>query len=337
MSGAGALFPGHDSLFLDTLLSASHTLVMGHFNPDGDSLGSSVALYLALESLGRKVTLGYQGRIHGHLAFLLNGVRDCRLIEATEKDLSQFDLAVIVDCLQPDRIWEGMVDQDLLPPILIVDHHPGQEHIFKPIAKIHSPEVSSAGELMFKVIEALNVPLTRSIAEALMVALMSDTGFFSQNNSTSESFRQASVLVAHGARSEYLAGCLKRNWTQARVRLLAAALGTLEITFDGHLASMLLTQAMLEETGANLDDMDGFVEYPRSMSGVEVAVLFRVDGQGHTRVSLRSDLHYNVQEVAEHFGGGGHRQAAAYTDPSGDPAQARERFLSQAIRYLKPR
>jgi phosphoesterase RecJ-like protein len=323
-----------DPVFLTALKSARRVLIIGHANPDGDSLGSCVALYLALERLGAEVTLGYQGRLHGHLTFLLEDVRNYCVIEPTKEILGSYDLLIMVDCLHPDRIWKGFTDFSVLPRFLMIDHHPGEPQNCRPIAMVHSAEVSSSGELMFQIIEGLAVPLTRPIAEALMVALMSDTGFFSQNNTTAECFRQASLLVHAGARAEHLTGCLKRNWTEARVRLLAAALGTLEITSDGQLASMILTQSMLDQTGADLDDMDGFVDYPRSMAGAEVAALFRVDGQGHTRVSLRSSRGYSVREVAEHFGGGGHQQAAAYTDPLGDPAQARLRFLAEAKAYL---
>ncbi|MDR1395831.1 MAG: bifunctional oligoribonuclease/PAP phosphatase NrnA [Deltaproteobacteria bacterium] len=332
MTGSGPIL---GSLFLETLKKAGRVLVMGHSNPDGDSLGSCSALALALESRGQAVTLGYQGRIHSHLSFLAAGIKDCRPVSLSPGELADFDLMVMVDCLEADRIWENASDFSFLPPVLLIDHHPGRPEGWQPLAAYTSPLVSSSGELVFQVLEKLGTPLTRPIAEALLAALMSDTGFFSQNNVTSESFRQASILVQAGARPEYLTGCLKRNWTQSRVRLLALALGSVEMIFSGRVATMLLTQSMLEEAGAGLDDMDGFVEYPRSMSGAEAAALFRIDGQGRTRVSLRSGLTLSVRELAEHFGGGGHQQAAAYTDPLPDPQAARERFKALAGRYLK--
>jgi phosphoesterase RecJ-like protein len=309
---------------------------MGHSNPDGDSLGSAVALTLALRSLNVAVFLGYNGRLYQHLTFLLEGLTDYGPIKPEPSEFRPFDLFVLVDCLHPNRIWDGFNNLSALPPRLVIDHHPGDPLKCGAKGVFHDASVSSTGELAFKVIEALNAPLTRTIAEALLAAIMSDTGFFSQNNATPECFRQASVLVAAGARSDYVVGRLKRNWTQSRVRLLRAALGTLEIAPSCHLASMIVTEAMLSETEATLDDMEGFVEYPRSMAGVEVAALFRVDGHGRTRVSLRSGLNYNVRELAEALGGGGHSQAAAYTDPSGDPVEARARFLAVAPRFLKP-
>jgi phosphoesterase RecJ-like protein len=328
--------PGPDQRFLDVLLGAKRILVMGHLHPDGDSVGSSVALTLALASLGREVTMGYYGRLYQHLRFLVENLACCRLITSEKSELAEFDLLVMVDCLHPDRIWDGFSDLGSLPPRLIIDHHPGDPFKAAPLAVYHNYLVSSTGELVFKVIENLAVTWTRPLAESLLAAIMSDTGFFSQNNTTPECFRQASFLIAAGARTEYVVSRLKRNWTQARVRLLRAALGALEISPNGQLASVILTQAMLDEAGATFDDMEGFVEYPRSLAGVEVAALFRVDGRGRTRVSLRSGITYSVKELAERYGGGGHRQAAAYTDPAADPAEARARFMAEAFLYLKP-
>jgi phosphoesterase RecJ-like protein len=321
---------------MDLLLGAKRLLVMGHLHPDGDSVGSSVALTLALASLGREVTMGYYGRLGQHLHFLVESLPSCRLIKGDKSELNEYDLLVMVDCLHPDRIWDGFNDLAILPPRLIIDHHPGDPFKAGPLAVYHNHLVSSTGELVFKVLESLEIHWTRPMAESLLAAIMADTGFFSQNNTTPECFRQASVLIAAGARVEYVVSRLKRNWTQARVRLLRAALGALEISANGQVASVILTQAMLDEAGATMDDMEGFVEYPRSLAGVEVAALFRVDGRGRTRVSLRSGLGYSVKELAERYGGGGHRQAAAYTDPAADPAEARARFMAEAFLYLKP-
>ncbi|MDR2142498.1 MAG: bifunctional oligoribonuclease/PAP phosphatase NrnA [Deltaproteobacteria bacterium] len=327
---------GPDRLVLETIRGAERILVMGHENPDGDALGSSVALVMALERLGREATLGYQGRVASHLAFLAADLPSFQRVRGERERLKEFDLMIMVDCLHPNRIWPGFSDLSLLPPLLIIDHHPGDPRRVGPVATYHSPLVSSTGELMFKLIEDLGISWRRPLAEALLAAIMSDTGFFSQSNATAECYRQASVLVAAGARSDYLVSRLRRNRTLAGFKLLMAALATLEIDLDGRLGSMLLSQAMLDATGASLDDAEGFVEYPRSLAGVEVAALFRVDERGQTRVSLRSALSYSVRELAENFGGGGHQQAAAYTDPATDPAEARARFLAQAPRFLKP-
>ncbi|MDR1577609.1 MAG: bifunctional oligoribonuclease/PAP phosphatase NrnA [Deltaproteobacteria bacterium] len=321
---------------LSALTEAKRVLIMGHENPDGDSLGSSMALARALSQLGKDVTVGYQGRLYHHLLFLLEDAPAPVALTRPE-DLVNYPLLVLVDCPHPNRVWPGFEDLSLLPPWLIIDHHPTQPPQVGPLAVFHHPGASSTGELAFQVIEKLGVIWERNLAEALLAAIMSDTGFFSQSNVTAESFRQASVLVAAGARCDFVVNRIKRNWTGPRVKLLRLALATLEVTLSGHLASMLLSQAMLEEAGATLDDMEGFVEYPRSMAGTEVAALFRVDGHGHTRVSLRSSLNFSVREIAEYFGGGGHHQAAAYTDLTREPAEARERFMARAKRFLSPR
>jgi phosphoesterase RecJ-like protein len=318
-------------------MAGRRILIVGHANPDGDSLGSAAALALALGQLKRTVVLGYNGRLYQHLTFLLEGLDASRLPQGDKSELLGYDLMLLVDCLHPARVWDGFRDLASLPPRLLVDHHPGDPLASEPLAYCHDHRASSTGELVFAIIEALGVEWTRPMAEALLAAIMSDTGFFSQSNATVESFRQASVLVAAGARPDYLVERLKRNWSLARARLLKAALGTLEISLGGRLASLILTQPMLDEVGATLDDMEGFVEYPRSIAGVEVAVLFRVDGHGRSRVSLRSGLGQSVREVAESNGGGGHAQAAAYTDPSGDPAEARAKFLAQADRFFPPK
>jgi phosphoesterase RecJ-like protein len=168
------------------------------------------------------------------------------------------------------------------------------------------------------------------MAEALFAALVSDTGSFAQANATPECFSQASDLVSLGVDPERINQRLKAPWSQAKLRLLGAALSGLRLSHGGRLATMVLSQPMLESLGASLEEAEGFIEYARRTEGALAAAVVKPDGRGAVKVSLRSHSGVNVRALAQVFGGGGHDQAAAYTYPGQDPSQAADILEAEA-------
>ncbi|MDR0622280.1 MAG: bifunctional oligoribonuclease/PAP phosphatase NrnA [Deltaproteobacteria bacterium] len=325
--------PAPPKNLLDCLREAKRVLIIGHQSPDGDAMGSALALGLALSDLGGQVTVGHAGTFPKSLEFLTMGksfVAPLPFGENLPTELAaKFDLMVLVDCQTPLRVWP---DADRLPgvsfpPFAVIDHH-ADNAAAGCLASFVDQRASATAELVFKIIEALEVEFTPPIVEALLAALISDTGSFSQANSTAECLRQASFLVSKGGDIEYINHYLKRNWSITRMRLLTETLTTIDLHRDGRLATMVLTQEMLNETGSCLAEAEGLVEYPLLLHGVDMVAFFRVNGQGKTRVSLRSRPGIDVRELARSQGGGGHKQAAAYIDESPLPQVALKRLLS---------
>jgi phosphoesterase RecJ-like protein len=326
--------------FLARLASAGRVVVVGHHNPDGDALGSAAALCRALAGPGREVRLGTSGKIAPNIMFILEAAPAGLALELRRpSDLkpSDWDLAVFVDCHGPERVWPDHpkgLGYGRLPPYLVIDHHVHPEPVTGCEGLFHDPGASSTGEMVARIIRALKADFAPETLEALLAAIASDTGFFTQANTTASALREAADLVSLGGDLEGVNCKLNQSFGLPRMRLLQLALGSIELHRGGRVACMSLTSEMVELAGAAREDSDGFVDYPRAVKGVELAALFKEDGRGRVKVSLRSRYPVSARAVAAARGGGGHVLAAAYTDPSGTCGEARERFLaglSQAL------
>jgi phosphoesterase RecJ-like protein len=292
-------------------------------------------LGLALRSPDREVTVGFSGTLPKSLEFLVQGKDFLAEMNFSPDLVARFDLLVLVDCLTPWRVWpEDENNQSMvLPPYVSIDHHADPSPSYH-LACFVDPKASATAELVFKIVKVLEAEFSPPIVEALLAALISDTGSFSQANSTSECLRQASFLVSMGGNIEYINHYLKGNWSITRMHLLTEALGTITLHHGGRVATMLVTQAMLDETGSSLAEAEGLVEYPLLIHGVDIVALLKVNGLGRTRVSLRCRPGIDVRELAMSQGGGGHKQASAYLDDDPDPGVALKRLLPLLEKFL---
>ena len=292
-------------------LDEAQTLVLTtHINADGDGVGSQVALAAWLRSRGKTVSIINPTRYPASLEFLLSEkdeVLDCGSKKA-EDVVKRADLAVILDTGEIPRI--GLVwplIQHL--PTVVVDHHPeGPEPI--PGVSLRDANACATGELVYDLLLGAPRPLPDGVAEGLYVALSFDTGSFRFSNTTSDTHRIVADLVEEGADPETLHRALHGNVPLKRLRLLAAALAHLEVDPAGHVAWMTVPGEPFKELGAGPDDIEGMVDFPRDLEGVEVALLFRETAKGATKVSLRSNGEVDVNRIARRFGGGGHVKAS---------------------------
>lgn len=299
-----------------------------HVNPDGDSVGSTLALGLALERLGRRVAFACPDDLPPAFRFLAGSER-FRHWREVEGD---FEVAVALDCSAPDRVGDARALLERCPAVLNVDHHPTNPGFGQ--YRWVDPQRACVGEMVFELVEGLGVPLDPAIAEALYTAIVTDTGSFRYEQTTPLTLRYAAALVEAGVRPERVAYALFESRTPESLALLRAALGTLRLEEGGRLAWMEVTRAMLAETGARPEDAEGLIGYARSVASVEVAVLFHEEPDGRVRVSLRSKREVDVAQVAASLGGGGHARAAGCTLP-GPLAAARQRVLDAARSALR--
>jgi phosphoesterase RecJ-like protein len=276
-------------------------VVTSHARPDGDSIGSALALALGLESLGKTADV-FGADPHPRPFGSLPAIDK---IKVTDRVEGPYDGVLILECNDLKRPGLEGLDQYF---VVNIDHHLNTN----PFGDLNWVDSSAAavGELIYHLLLAIDAPITPNIAINLYVAIFTDTGSFQYSNTSAKTFSIVADLVHRGARPSSVAQSIHMTQPQERIKLLGRLLNTLEIHSSGKIASITLTQQMLEETGASPNDIEGMANYPLSINGVDMAAFFRQEPDGSFRVSLRSQESHDVSMVARLFGGGGHKNAA---------------------------
>ena len=280
--------------------------ILTHLHPDGDALGASIALALALKAKGKRA-----------FACCQDGAPDFLAMLPTEGNLflpenAPFEpkAVICVDCGARSRFGRAVSLLKEGVPLACVDHHESNDVSASPLWV--EPKASAAGELIAEVIEALGVALAETLALCLYVAVATDTGNFSFDCTTPESLYLAARCLEVGLDLSELNYELFRRRTMPRTKLLGRALNGIEFTEGGRLALMRVRQADFAACGANTADTEGIVNFGIDTAGVEVAVL-AVELEDSVKFSLRSRGEINVAAMAAPLGGGGHAKAAGVT------------------------
>ena len=281
-------------------------LIACHENPEGDAIGSELALALALRKTGKTATVLNADPVPGNLRFLPGA--ESVVFEA---DGGQYDVAVVLDCGSPERT--GRVGPELrkCPLMINIDHHRtngGQEGL-----ALVDPDAAATGLLVHRILTAMGFKIDHDVAVNIYVAVLTDTGSFHYGNSSPEAFVVAGEMVRCGVDPWAVAEQVYETQSAMRLRLLGRVLESLEIAVGGKVAAITTLQADLAEFRSGKDALEGFINYPRSIVGTEVAVSFREEDGGVVRVSFRSKGRADVSVIAARFGGGGHRNAAGCT------------------------
>lgn len=283
-------------------------LIACHENPEGDAIGSELALALALRKMGKTVAVLNADPVPGNLTFLPGAD-----LVLSEEDGSRYDVAVIVDCGSPERT--GRVEPELRkPPLMInIDHHRTNGGVGD--FCIVDPDAPATGLLVYRILEAMGLEIDYDIAVNIYVAILTDTGSFHYSNTTPEAFHIAGEMVCLGIDPWTVAENVYESRSADRLRLLGRVLSSLELAAGGRVAAITTMKSDLADFSAGKDALEGFINYPRSVMGAEVAVSFREEGEREFRVSFRSKGRVDVSTIAHSFGGGGHRNAAGCTVP----------------------
>lgn len=287
--------------------AAQRILIIAHANPDGDAIGSTLALGLGLRQLGKDVVMFNEDPLPHSLRFLPH-VNELTRKSPTAADI---DLAIMVDCSQPHRAGKSFEQLAPQVPLMIIDHHA----INSAASEGNCIDIAAAatGHVVYEILKRMSVKITPEIAALVYTTVVMDTGFFRYSNTTPSVFELAAELVRLGASPSEISQAATENCPVAQVRLLPLVLETMTLEFGGQCATLVLTRQMLEEAVATSDMAENFIDYARSIEGVEVAVLFRERDPGVYKLSFRSKKRINVAEVAARFGGGGHVHAAGCT------------------------
>jgi len=301
--------------------------VVGHIRPDGDCIGSQLGLALALRDQGKTVTCWNEDSVPAKLAFLDAD----RLFEKPRRG-HKFDCVIATDSASFERLGKvgGCIGRRKL--FINIDHHASNTR-YADINWISAREPSS-GELIFRLLNAANWPITPAIADCLFTAVSTDTGSFQYPSTRPGTYHVAGELVKRGANLEKICDEVYQSYPLSRVRLLQHMYNHFRLAHDNKIAWFWLKQADYVRTGAETDDSEGLIDHIRAIAPVVVACLFEEMGPVLTRISLRSKSDkVNVNEIAAQFGGGGHRAAAGARIP-GPPATVQRRVLDAVKKAL---
>lgn len=284
------------------LKRSSQVLIATHKNPDGDALGSQIALMLALRKLGKSVCMHNLDPVPEFYRFLPHAdeITNGRTVSGS------YDALIVMDC-EPRRTELFNVEYPART-LINIDHHVTNSKQWS--LTWLDPDASATGEMTYHFIKRLGVPLDREMALCLYTAIFTDTGSFRYSNTTPNSMRISAELLELGANSWLVTENVYESYRFTRLKLLGMVLANMERSDDGKVAWVVIQADLFRKTDTNADDTENFINYVRSVKGVEVAVLFRQTAEKQFKISLRSKGRVRVSGIAKNLGGGGHDNAA---------------------------
>jgi bifunctional oligoribonuclease and PAP phosphatase NrnA len=310
------------------LQAAPSVAVLAHVNPEGDAIGSTLAATLALREAGKRTAALNADPVPPDL-LQLPGASEVRRAVPPEKDYGCY---LVVDTATLGRTG-GLLDGRRPGTMVVnVDHHGGNTR-FGDVNWVE-PEASSAGEMVLRLIRTMDLPISRDVAANLYAAILTDTGGFRYGNTTAASLRAAADLVDAGAVPEAIVQGFSARRVVGEWRLLGEVLAGMESSSDGRVAWIEVTAAACRRAGVGMEVAEDFIQYPRDVAGVRIAVAFKELSDDEMRVSFRSSGSLDVAALAAAFGGGGHRNAAGCT-VRGGLAAAKAAILAAAEALLR--
>ncbi len=307
---------------VDRLRRATRALVTGHRRPDGDSLGSELALSELARGLGTDTLVVNRDRAPATLADL-PGVESVEVLADLPSDFPDgFDLVVTLECPTLDRA--GFDGLDRLP-VLNIDHHPANSRFGE--VDFVDEEAPAVGEMVWRMFGAAGLTPSPAAATNAYVALTTDTGDFRYSNSTGRALRSGAEMIEAGAQPTVVAQWIHGRKSAPAVMLLGEALRTLRFEHEGLIATLEVDSDAFLRCGAQPEDTEEIVNHPRAIQEVKVVAFFKQWEPEIVRVSLRSKGEVDVQRVATLFGGGGHQNAAGCT-VTGNIAEVRDALVA---------
>ena len=281
----------------------SSFLITSHEGPDADAVGSTLALANYLRALGKDVTIYLCDPVPENCSFL--PMADRVLCELPERD---FEVCFVLDIGEFRRAGKAITGSNRIGRLINIDHHLGCENFG--VHNLIDPTACATAALIYRIIMARGDSIDYPTALCIYTAVLSDTGSFHYSNANPEAFAIAGEMIACGVKPWDVSENLYESEPREKITLLALALTDLTISPSGEYASLTVTQEMYRKTGGCAELTDGFINFPRKIRGVQVALLFRELTEGEFKVGFRSKGKVDVSAISATFGGGGHRNAA---------------------------
>jgi phosphoesterase RecJ-like protein len=294
--------------------NSNKIIVITHTHPDGDAIGSLIAMGMSLEALNKKITLYCESLIPAVYRFLPEVHRVVNKIGNLN-----YDMAVILDCGDLSRVGQTVSYLEQIPVIVNIDHHVTNTR-FGHLQLIDTSACATA-EIVYRLIKQMGLTFSKSVATSIYTGILADTGSFRFSNTNKAAFAICQEMVEIGVDPHNIAQHVYGTYSLSRIKLLNLALDSIELSENGKLSIMTLTQKMFDETNTKPEDVDGLINYAQRIEDVEVAALIQEHQNGNENsrttnrfhVSLRSDGTFDVAAIAAMFGGGGHSSAAGFS------------------------
>lgn len=290
----------------DELLNRQRFLLTSHARPDGDSIGSQLALAFTLDALGKPVRIVNADAPPEHYLDF-PGMDRIEIASAVGPD-AEIDAVIVMECSDLSRTGITGLDGRF---IINVDHHAGNR--MYGALNWFDESAAACGEMVFDLIRALGVPLTPEIATHIYLAILTDTGSFHHSNITPRTFDICRQTVEAGVNPAAMARRVFDSNSFGKLKLIGALLDSMELIDEGRLAVLYLDDAMLAACGCTHNDTEGVINLPLTAREIQAVVFFKISPAGDVRVSMRSKYDVDVRLVANAFGGGGHKNAAGFT------------------------
>lgn len=315
----------------DILKKAKSVLVVGHVNPDVDSLGSQLALYHALKKIGKKTDAMSQSRVP-KICRYLPGSKEIKTAYLNGK---VFDVVFTVDTPVLGRLGKDLaVVAKQSKNLINIDHH--VSNVRFGTVNLVDETACASGEIVYELIQSLGIELDADIAKCLYASILTDTGSFRFQNTTALTHEMAAQMIQAGASSEEASKNIYGGFSLPRIRLLYQVLSTLETAFEGKAGFLVIERKFYAATRTKREDTEGLIEYARSVEGVMISVIFDEQEEGKcVKISFRSNsARYDVNALAGRFGGGGHTYAAGALI-EGRLADVKKRVVLEIGKFLK--
>jgi len=297
---------------IDYLKTHDNYLILNHRRPDGDAVGSAAALCRALRQMGKTASVWKNPETTERYLSYLDGLETQEVPEGAT--LISVDLAAETLLPLNGLDFAGRI-------VLSIDHHMSNTG-YAEYTNV-DPKCAACGELLLEILRELG-PVTKEMADALYLAVSTDTGCFQYSNVTGDTLRTAAALKDLGADTFSINKTMFGTKTIARLRLESALTNSAEFYAEGLVAVCCISQSLMDSIGATEDDAEDISGFPRSMEGVQIGVLVKELREGGAKISLRTGDAYNASEICGKLGGGGHRAAAGAQDDAGmESAKAR--------------
>ena len=309
---------------LEEIKKAEKIVILTHEHPDGDAIGSSLAMYHALRAFGKNPDVVIP--VHSKVFNCLPGVEDIK----TESDIENYDLAISLDCATI-KMLNGFANYFENAKVKVcIDHH-STNTMFGDYNYVN-PAAPACAQILLVILEYFGIEMTKEIGTCILAGIITDTGGFKYQGVTAETFEFAAWLLNKGVNVSSIYRQVLETKTKPNFELHRLASNRVEFLEEGQIAYTYITAEDEEKVGAESGDHEGIVDIGRCVEGVEVSIFIRQTEKG-CKISLRSNNYVNVADACAIFGGGGHARAAGATI-QGTIEQAKERVLSEVIRLL---
>ncbi|MCX7843557.1 MAG: bifunctional oligoribonuclease/PAP phosphatase NrnA [Clostridia bacterium] len=307
---------------INCIKDAESIAIMPHVSVDGDGLGSSLALASALDGMGKKAVVILEEQVPNTYSFL-PGADRC--IVFSEK-IESFDLFIALDTGDVQRLGRRAELFLSAEKTVNIDHH--QTNTEFAVYNYVDGSSAAVGEIIYRLIGMMGCGIDAAVATCLYVAIAADTGGFRYSNTTALTHQIAGDLLNSGVDAADVSQRIFETVSLARVKLMSAAIGTIELFDNGRISCVTVTDEMLKNCGATEEDNEGIVNIARNIKGVEAAFLLRSKDSGEVKINLRSNGHADVSKIAAKHGGGGHKKAAGFT-VSGDAEDLKKMLIKE--------